>query len=824
MFKSYCISAWRTLIRNRVYTLINTLGLALGICACLVIWVIVRYEFSFDREHPYGDRIYTINSYEQFMKDEPERLVPAVLASLPDAIKKEIPGVELLATYHLLQKDTVLVVEAGKKVGGNQAANQVGSPAENQVGGNQAGAKQAFYPCQSIVAEPAYLRIMGYQWLAGDPQTALLNPFSVVLTESRARQYFGTGPLNGFIGKQLFYQDSLRVNVSGIVRDWSEHTDFPYTDFISFSTIDHSFLRQSLHLDSAESKYPAVASVLVRLGPNASANNARAALKALFMSRVGARSLYTRIELQALHDVHFADQHFPFYALLSIAAFILVLAIINYVNMATAQSLTREKEMGIRKVMGSGRSHLILQLLTETFLLTAVAGLVAVLAVRPVLGAFREFIPQEIKFAPFAPANLLFLAVITIVVTLMAGLYPARMLSAHAPVTSLKGAGAPRGEGKWFLRRGLIVFQFTVSLLFIIGTMVIGRQVEFMLHKDLGFKSDAVILFSTGEKRDSINKIRTLETEIRNLPGVAAVSAANMPPSGTDRGLSTVRYKARSNDPIRVETIQADENYIPLYAIKLLAGRNLFPSDTLREAVINENLSKELGFRKPEEAIGQMLSTWGKDLPIVGVVADFHKYSYKEPIRPLMITGRAATDLQVRLDTKGKSARETRSIISRIEKTWKTMYPHQPFEYDFFDEELAQMYQKEQTMEGLLDIATGITLFISCIGLFGLTLFTTAQRTKEIGIRKVMGAGVKDILVLLGKDFVRLVLIALVAASAAGWYGMHRWLQDYAYRVNIGADVFLLAGGALLLVTLLTVGAQSLKAALANPIKALRSE
>jgi putative ABC transport system permease protein len=398
------------------------------------------------------------------------------------------------------------------------------------------------------------------------------------------------------------------------------------------------------------------------------------------------------------------------------------------------------------------------------------------------------------------------------------------MLSAHSPMISLKGTGAPRGGGKWWLRKGLIVFQFTVSLLFIIGTMVIGRQIGFMLHKDLGFKSDAIILFSTDEKRDSVSKVRVLEDEIRKLPGVAAVSAANMPPAGTDRGLSTVRYRARSNDPIRVETIQADENYIPLYDIKLLAGRNLFPSDTLKEVVINENLSKVLGFRKPEDAIGRLLYTWGKNVSIVGVVADFHKYSYKEPIRPLMIAVRACTDLAVRLDTKGKSAREARSIISRVGSVWKTMYPHRPFEYDFFDEELAQMYRKEQTMEWLLDIATGITLFISCIGLFGLTLFTTAQRTKEIGIRKVMGADVKDILVLLGKDFVRLVLIALVIASAGGWYGMHRWLQDYAYRVSIGADVFLMAGGALLMVTVLTVGAQSLKAALVNPVRSLRVE
>ena len=807
MLRNHLVVALRQFWKNKIYTLINLIGLTLGVCACLLIWSIVHYEFSFDRDHPDGNRIYRIISYEQYMKDEPERLVPAVLATLPNAIKKEVPGIGQMAPYHILTDDTAMVVHAGK---------------------------QQFYPARSIVAGPEYLRIMGHDWLAGDPQTALTHPLSVVLTKSRARLYFGPGPLNSFIGRELVYQDSLRVNVSGIVRDWPEHTDFPYTDFISSSTIDHSFLLQSLGLDDAQSKSPAVASVLVRLDPNAAPDKVRTTMTAFFKSRDESKGLYTRIGLQALRDVHFTAQSgdgtirtsqlSTLYALLCIAVFILTLAIINYVNLSTAQSLTREKEVGIRKVMGSGRNRLILQFLLETFLLTFLASLMATLAVRPLLSAFREFVPSELHFSPFAPANLLFFLVITIVVTLLTGLYPARMLSAHSPVISLKGAAAPRGGGKWLLRKGLIVFQFTVSLLFIISTLVIGRQIGFMLHKDLGFRSDAIILFNTDERRDSISKVRVMENEIRQLPGVAAVSASNMPPAGFDRGLSTIRYRARSNDPIRVETIQSDENYIPLYGIKLLAGRNLFPSDTIREVVINEKLAKLLGFPKPEEAVGRLLNTWGKDVPIVGVVIDFHKYSYKEPIRPLMIMGRANTDLAVRLDTKGKSAREARSIISRVERVWKTVYPRRPFTYNFFDEELAQMYKSELTMEWLLNIATGITLFVSCIGLFGLTLFTTQRRTKEIGIRKVLGAGVQDILVLLGKDFVRLVLIALLIASAGGWYGMHRWLQDYAYRVNITADVFLLAGGALLLVTLLTVGVQSLKAALVNPIKSLRTE
>jgi succinate dehydrogenase hydrophobic anchor subunit len=697
------------------------------------------------------------------------------------------------------------------------------------------GNQKTGYPATTIAAGPEYFRIMTYDWLAGDKQTALVNPFSVVLTESRARKYFGTGPLNNLIGREIVYQDSLHVYVSGIVRDWSEHTDFPYTDFISLSTVDHSFLLQSLGLDPSQSgKITPVEAVLLKLGPIADPDHVATVLSALYERMGYARSIRPRIELQPLSAVHFIPvggdngistaQKPVLYALLSIALFILVLAMINYVNLATAQSLTREKEISIRKVIGSGRINLIVQLLTETFFLTALAGLIALLLAAPVLHVFQQFIPSGLQFSPFAPANWLFLLGITVLITLLAGLYPARLLSAHSPVRALKGAGAPRGGEKWWLRKGLILFQFTISLLFIIGTMVVGRQIAFMLHKDLGFRSDAIVTFDTGERKDSVGKARLLAETIRQVSGVADVARENMPPMGSDRGIFTIRLRPNTKERLIVEAITADEHFIQLYGIRLLAGRNLFPSDTLKEVVINEALSKTLGFHSPEQAIGKQIYTWNKYVPIVGVVADFHKYSYRAPIQPLLIAGIACTDIAVRLDTRGKSGGEARAILKRIERQWKTFYPHRPFEFSFFDDDIAQLYQREQTMEWLMDIATGITLLISCIGLFGLTLFTTAGRTREIGIRKVLGARVTDILTLLGKDFVVLVLIALVIASAGGWYGMHWWLQDYAYRVSIGADVFLLAGGALLLVTVLTVGAQSLRAALVNPIKSLRTE
>jgi ABC-type lipoprotein release transport system permease subunit len=809
MFKSYWTIAWRTLVRNRIYTFVNVAGLALGICACLVIWVVVHYEFSFDRDRPGRARIYRINSYEQFLKNEPEHLTTVVVASLPDAVQKGVPGIEVVARFHELSQDSAIVV-GGKLRSG--------------------------YAVKSIVAGPEYFRVMLYQWLAGDPKTAMELPFGVVLTESRARIYFGDGPLNGFIGRELVYQDSLPVHVTGIVADYPGNTDFPYTDFISWSTVDHSFLLQTLQLDpTVNNKQRPVLGMLVKLAPATDPVRTASLVSDVFKGLP--TWIFTRVELQPLSQVHFTQtwgaettlttrQLSTLYSLLAIAFFILALAIINYVNLATAQSLSREKEVTIRKVMGSSRASLIAQLLIETALLTGVAALAAVVFVRPILGLFRDFLPKHLEFLPLAPANLLFLLGIMVTVTLLAGLYPARMLSAHSPVASLGGGNAYRGSGKWWLRRGLIVFQFAVALLFIIGTMTMGRQIGFMTHKELGFRTDAIVDFGTADHRDSatISRAKLLEHAIAGLPGVAAAAREDMPPAGDDRGIANIRYRRLGDVRIHAELIKGDENYIPLYGMRLMAGRNLFPSDTLKEVVINESLSRVLGFRTPEQAVGAEITLWNKEVPIVGVVTDFHKYSYREPIQPLIIADLPCTDIAVRLDTKGETAAEAHAILSRIGRKWKEFFPHDPFEYGFFDDEIAQMYQREMSMQWLMNIAMGVTIFISCIGLFGLMLFTTERRTREIGIRKVMGARVSDILTLLGKDFVRLVGIALVIATAGGWWLMNRWLENYAYRVKIGPDIFLLAGGALLVVTLVTVWLQSLRAALVNPVKSLRSE
>lgn len=803
MIKSYFRIAWRVLTRNKVYTVVNVLGLALGICACLVIGTIARYEYSFDRFHPDGDRIYQVTTYWKLLKDWPMVQESNVVPQLAGAIRGRVPGLEVIAPYHLLNEATLTV--AGKD-----------------------------FKSTPIVTGPEYFSVLHYDWLAGNPATALSEPSHVVLSQRKARLYFGDLSPDGILGRRMVIDDSLPVTVSGIVGDWKENTDFPYTEFISLATANSGFLRRALQLDTAHLKStPPSSRLLVKLEPNVDSARVNAALAGIYRGMPHYPG-DLQVGLQALSDVHFSPgfqetqvrttDRGTLYALMSVALFILLLAVINYVNLATAQSLTRDKEIGIRKVLGSSRASVIIQFLIETLLLTGCATALAALCVNPVLTVFRSFVPAGVTFLPLEGGTLSFLAGIILLTTLLAGLYPARMLSSYLPKLSLRGAGAPKGSEKWWLRKGLIVLQFTVSLIFIIGMLGIGRQIHFMLTKDLGFRSDAVGSVSTDESRDSVSRVKLLESEIAQLPGVAGVAREDMPPMGSDLGMTGVWYRARSDKPFSVLEIKADENYIPLYDIRLLAGRNLEPSDTIREVVINETLCRQLGFASPDKALGQRLFTWNKYVPIVGVVADFHKSSYHETVKPLMITAMACTDLAIRLDTKGRGPEEARAILHRVQRVWKEFYPHVPFEFGFLDDEIAQLYQKEQTESWLMKIATGVTLFISCIGLFGLTMFTAERKTREIGIRKVLGASETDIAMLLGRDFVQLVLLSLVIASPLAWILLHRWLMDFAYRVSFGPDLFLFGGGILLFVALLTVSWHSVRAALANPVKSLRSE
>jgi len=811
MLKNYLKLAWRNIARHPAYSFINILGLSIGLSVCLVIFLLSHFELGTDTFHPDGDRIYRLIGKTQ--QAEGIHLAASIPPISPLAARTSIPGLEAVAAYHLY---TAQVRPPG-------AHNPI--PAE-----------------KAIIAEPQYFSILPYEWLAGDPLTSLNTPFKVVLTKSRARAYFGDTPPDKIIGKELVYNDSLRLTVSGIVKDWAANTDFPYTDFISFSTINVSFLRKDIHLDDwGTTDIPDNSRAFVRLAKGTNPARVNALLAALSDGRI--RPVHPNdppvkisLALQRLADIHFdaavddglLKAHRPtLYTLIGIAAFILLLAVINFINLSTAMAIRRAKEVGVRKVLGSGRLSIILQFLVETALLTGCALIIAMLAVQPIISLFHSFLPSALEFHPFTPSILLFLLGITVLTTLLSGLYPAKVLSAWLPVLCLKGAGAPTTPGeKGILRKSLIVFQFTISLLFIICTLVIGRQINYMRTQDLGFSTEAILNIDT-DMGDMTQKSKRLALLIQQIPGVQLVAREAFPPTTDMHTGFPLTYKSKHPVDINAAIEMADENFIPLYHIRLLAGTSLRNTDTLTGFVVNEAMTRAMGLTDPREAVGKMLYGGAHGVPIIGVVADFHEYSYHEAIVPVAMmdfTGPPQNNIAVRLNTRVHQLGQLQTILSRMEQAWKQVYPGTPFNYSFLDDAIAAMYTKEQKTAVLMNTAMALTIFISCMGLFGLAMFTASQRAKEVSIRKVLGATVMDIMLMLSGSFARLITIAVLISSPVAWYLMTRWLQDFAYRISIGGMVFLLAGGIALSIAMLTIGFQTLKLAFTNPAEILRTE
>jgi putative ABC transport system permease protein len=451
--------------------------------------------------------------------------------------------------------------------------------------------------------------------------------------------------------------------------------------------------------------------------------------------------------------------------------------------------------------------------------------LLAVALVNPALSAVRSFIPTGVSFHFFNPATLIFLVFVTTITAIFAGLYPAKILSSRLPVLSLKGLTAQKAREKWLLRKGLIVFQFTVSLIFIIGSIVIANQLRYTREKDLGFNADAIVTAET-PRGGGYDKVALMAQKIKNIPGIDKVALQWLSPmTDNPRGMK-LKYKTTDEKDFWVTQVVGDENFISLYDIKLLAGRNLLKSDSVNEFVITESLSRSMGNNKPSEAIGKILFWNDKPYPVVGVAADFHTSSLHDPITPICIINRRDREstIAIKLASGGKNLGMIKSTLSQIERIWKQIYPVASFDYKFYDESLALLYEKDRQTAKLMKLSMAITIFISCIGLFGLALFTARKRAKEISIRKVLGANIANIATMLSKDFVLMVVIAVFIASPIAWYFMNQWLDGFAYRIQISGWVFVLAGITALLITLLTVIFQALKAAIANPIKNLRTE
>jgi putative ABC transport system permease protein len=539
--------------------------------------------------------------------------------------------------------------------------------------------------------------------------------------------------------------------------------------------------------------------------------------------------------LEPLSAIHFNGDvientirtaHLPtLYSLMGIALFILILGIINFINLSTTQFIQRAKEVGVRKVLGSNRRSLVFQFLTEAFLLVIFSVFLATVLVKPALIGFRSFIPNGVSFHLFELSTIIFLVLVIICTTLFTGLYPAKVLSSYPPAICLRGAASERGSEKWLFRKSLIVFQFAVSLVFIIGSIVVANQLRFTREKDLGFNADAIITLETSPS-DSLSKIGLLAQKIREIPGISKVALQWLSPMTENSRSMKLKFKNTDLKDFGVTQVDGNEDYIPLYQIKLLAGRNLMKSDSVNEFVINEKLSGFIGNKSPEDAIGKTLYWNDKPYPVVGVVADFHTKSLHDPITPLCIINRREREssLAIKLSSKGSGSGMIKATLSQIEKAWKQIYPSKNFNYRFYDQSLALLYEKDQQTAILVNTSMAISIFISCMGLFGLALFTVKKRAKEISVRKILGASTSHIAAMLSRDFLVLIIMALFIASPIAWYIMNRWLQGFAYRVPVSGWVFGLAGLTAILIALVTVGFQSIKAAVANPVTSLKNE
>nr|WP_295869021.1 ABC transporter permease [uncultured Chitinophaga sp.] len=802
MFRNYFLVAVRNIWRNKVFSLLNILGLVTGISAALVVYLVVFYEAGFNKAVADRDRIFRVVSTISFSGDSIKNNgVPVPVITVA---KENVPQVEN-AVQFFINNTTARITAEGKDFKNKE---------------------------DIIFADKGYMDMLGYEWLGGDAATALSQPLSVVLTQERARIYFPNTPVAQVLGKQVLYDDSIRVTVTGVVKDLSYDTDFWFKEMISLSTLQTNATLTEVYLGDNWQSISSSTQLLVKLRPAARPQDAIAILDK-YISKHDTKDFKTVLSLHPLSDLHF-DTGFEAYRrtaskkqlniLSMIAVALLGLAVINFVNLTTAQASRRAKETGIRKAIGGTTGQLIKQFLGETMILTLLAAVLALLLAPLLILSFHAFLPDDLPVTQLYTVPVLsFLFLLAVLVALIAGIYPAYVLARFQPVAVLKSNTGHRG-GKVWVRQTLTAVQFTVAQFFVIATLIVSKQISFSLNKDLGFRKNAILTVNTPRRDPDQAKRRQLEARVAALPEVDMVSlSANTPViSGTESTI--LKYNnGRQEVDKTVEVRYGDSNYVPLYQLRLLAGRNITTTDSVREWLLNEKALAAFGFKRPQDAVGQVI----EGHPVVGVVANFSAASVRSEI-PAMAIGSDALRrhrvLHVRLRNAGEGGVVWKNAIAGMEKAWKDIYPREEFSYEFLDKTVANMYRQEQRMGNLLNWCAGLAIFISILGLLGLVIFTTDQRTKEIGIRKVLGATVWQVVRMLTTDFMKPVLVAFLLAIPLSWWIMSQWLQSFVYRTGLTWWVFA-AGGVIM--ALMALGAMSLKtvrAALSNPVNTLKTE
>jgi len=818
MFKNFLTTLTRQLWRNRLFAALSIIGLSVCICVAWIIFMLVSYEYSYDKKIPGSENIYQVVSKSLDPDVESESGFAGVAKPILNALQNDVTGVEkVVPMFYKYQHRAAINDDASTPVRKFENADK---------------------DIQLVSTNADYFNMLGYHWLAGNAATALDAPDKVVLTDTRAREYFPSLQPLEIVGKIIVYDETISRRVSGVVAQ----LNFPN----SFSAFNNEFIPIDKE-EIADNRWSSKSSndlMFIQPLKGVTTNNILDQLNSIdlkynkeMFEKYKFKSWYDVIPLSKKHfETQFTAQNRTadkkvLNGLMMVGAFLLLLACINYINLTTAQLPKRAKEIGIRKTLGSSSRQLIFRFIGETFIVTSLAALFSLVLTFFAVKLFADFLPEGIfDYMNFGSMIGFMLTLIT-VISLLSGLYPAWLSSKVKTVNVLKGVTEKvMGKNSFSFRKGLIVFQFLIAQVFIIGSVIIHQQLRYAAQMDLGFNKNGIVTvevpYYIEDNPKYKDKAYVLKNELLRNAAIAGVSIGSRPMDNSMWGNIMTHYKDSLEVQQQINMKFGDTDYLELYGFHLLAGRNFVASDTMNEMVINEKAVQAYGFQSPQEAIGKLLSRAGDktfSYPIVGVVSDFHQFGIQSKIDPvLMTTSKDQTSiLNIKLPD---DASKWSGSIKVIEREWKKLYVGVPFKYSFYDETISSMYEAEKRTQTLVNAATAIAILISCLGLFGLATLTAYQRTKEVGIRKVLGASVIRIVQLMSKEFLSLVLISVIIATPIARWMMNKWLEDFAYRVEVHWWLFLLTGFAVGIIALLTVSYQAIKAAIANPVKSLRTE
>jgi putative ABC transport system permease protein len=803
MLKNYLTIALRNLLRQRSSAFLNITGLTLGITSSIVLFLLLQRFNSFDKFQSNYDRIYRVvtqsdgNDGKSYTAGVPSVLPPAFRIDFPEA-----------------QEVTFTQYNAGALILVPQAKGE---------------AKKFSEEAGVTYAESNLFKIFDRKVLVGDIEKSLDEPNEAVISKSLAQKYFQREDVVGEVVKYGEHE----FKIGAVVEDPPSNTDFPFTLMLSYETIRKNNEEHGWgSIWSDENCY-----FLLKEGESIASIENRLAE---FTRKHNTERNFSNTEflVQPLSEIHF-DDRFGNYnyntvsrgnllALGVIAIFLLVTACINFINLATAEAIKRSKEVGIRKTLGSARSQLMTQFLGETAMVTLLSVLFSICLAQLALSFLNPFLEIDLSLSFGSNQGLLiFVSSVFVVVSILSGLYPALVLSGFKPAQALKSQINNRNSSGFFMRKGLVVVQFFISQFFIIGTIVLISQTNYFQSKDMGFRKDAIINIPIPEQEnpaaDSTNsKMRSLKTEIDRLSGVEQSSLCYAPPASGNRSGTGFIMEGETDDKRKDTQVKAaDSNYISLYDLKLLAGTSLPESDTIAGYVVNRKFAEVAGFNDPNDIVGKRVRIWRKTQPVVGVVENFHTGSLRDQIGATVLLSRISnySNLSIRVN-----AESFQTTLPEIKKLWEETYPNHIFDYSFLDENIRNFYEGEQRTSVLIMIFTSLAIFIGCLGLFGLVTFMANQKTKEIGVRKVLGASVESIMFMFSKEFLLLIVIGFVLAAPLAWFVMNEWLSQFAYRIDLSVWIFITGMGVTLVVALLTVGYRSLRAATANPVKSLRYE